>query len=151
MGSSFPSAKKRVLFLCTANSARSQIAEGLLRNRAGATHEVWSAGARPSTVHPLAIAVLEEIGIDISGHTSKHVARFREAELDLVITVCDQAAETCPHFLACCPKLHWSLPDPAAVQGSLEERLDAFRRVRGSLDVRIRLWLLQEGNSLHLR
>jgi arsenate reductase len=93
-------------------------------------------------VHPLAIAVMKEVGIDIAGHTSKHVETFRGAELDLVITVCDQASERCPPFLGACHRLHWSLPDPAAVRGTPMEQLDAFRRVRSSLDIRIRLFLL---------
>ncbi|MFZ0960361.1 MAG: arsenate reductase ArsC [Terriglobia bacterium] len=123
----------RVLILCTGNSARSQMAEGLLRNDGGAAFEVASAGTKPSHVRPEAIAAMREIGIDISTHRSKSVDEFAGQAFDYVITVCDNAKESCPIFPAGTKRLHWSLEDPAAVQGSEEERLAAFRRVRDQL------------------
>ena len=124
--------KLRVLILCTGNSARSQMAEGLLRHDAGDRYEVESAGTRPGTVRPEAIAVMREIGIDISGHRSKHVDAFGGQHFDLVITVCDHAQTACPVFPAGARR-HHSFDDPAAVEGSLEARLEVFRRVRDEL------------------
>ena len=126
----------RVLILCTGNSARSQIAEGLLRSMAGGELHVYSAGTKPSFVRPEAIAVMAERGIDISGQTSKHVDEFKGQTFDYVITVCDNARETCPIFSGAPRRIHWSLPDPAAVEGSEDERLEAFRNVRAMLTVR---------------
>ncbi len=123
----------RVLILCTANSARSQMAEGLLRQIVGAEHEVFSAGTHPSLVRPEAIQVLRELGIDISGHRSKSVEEFAGQHFDCVITVCDNAKECCPVFPATTKRIHWSFPDPASVQGPEERRLAAFRRVRDQL------------------
>jgi arsenate reductase len=127
---------KGILFLCVANSARSQIAEGVARSMVPAGTKVWSAGSRPTSVRPEAIAVLEEIGIDISHHRSKAVAEIPAAEVDTVITLCGE--EECPLFLGKARRLHWGLPDPAAVQGSEAERLDAFRNVRDELAARLR-------------
>jgi len=126
-------AKKRVLILCTGNSARSQMAEGLLRHDAGDRFEVESAGTKPSSVRPEAIAALRELGIDISGHRSKSVAEFEGQPFDYVITVCDSAREACPVFFAAATKLHHSFDDPAALTGSEEERLALYRRVRDEL------------------
>src|SRR5689334_14538422 len=112
--------KKRLLVLCTGNSARSQMAEGLLRDEASDRFEVHSAGTRPGTVRPEAIDVMKEIGIDISGHRSKSVDEFAGQELDVVITVCDNAKESCPVFPAKTHRMHWPFPDPAAVVGSEE-------------------------------
>ena len=123
----------RVLILCTGNSARSQMAEGLLRHDGGAAFEVESAGTKPSHVRPEAIAAMREIGIDISGHRSKSVDEFAGQAFDYVITVCDNAKESCPIFPAATKRIHWSLDDPAAVQGSEEQRLAEFRRVRDQL------------------
>jgi arsenate reductase len=123
----------RVLILCTGNSARSQMAEGLLRHDGGSAFEVESAGTKPSHVRPEAIAAMREIGIDISGHRSKSVDEFAGQKFDYVITVCDNAKESCPVFPAATKRLHWSLNDPAAVQGSEEQRLAEFRRVRDQL------------------
>lgn len=121
----------RVLFLCTHNSSRSQMAEGLLRARGGEAYEVFSAGTMPRVVHPLAIKAMQEIGIDISNHSAKSLERFREqAPMDLVITVCDDAAEACPYFPNARLQVHWGFPDPSQVQGSEEERLSAFRQIR---------------------
>ena len=125
--------KKRVLILCTGNSARSQMAEGLLRQDAGERFDVESAGTKPGIVRPEAIAAMKEIGIDISGHRSKHVDEFEGQKFDYVITVCDNAKESCPVFFGAAKRLHESFDDPAALNGSEEERLALFRRVRGEL------------------
>jgi arsenate reductase len=125
--------KKRVLILCTGNSARSQMAEGLLRHDAGERFDVESAGTKPSIVRPEAIAAMKELGIDISEHRSKHVDEFEGQKFDYVITVCDNAKESCPVFFSAAKRLHQSFEDPAALNGSEEERLALFRRVRGEL------------------
>jgi len=126
---------QRVLILCTGNSARSQMAEGLLRHLAGDRFEVQSAGTKPGSVRAEAIAVMKEIGIDISGHRSKHVDEFGSESFDYVLTVCDDAKESCPVYPGHANRLHHSFEDPAAVQGSEEERLSAFRRVRDQIRV----------------
>lgn len=128
---------KRVLILCTGNSARSQMAEGLLRAMAGDRVAVESAGTKPSFVRLEAIAVMAEAGIDIRGHRSKSVDEFAGQEFDTVITVCDHANEICPVFPGGTRRVHRSFEDPAAVAGTEEERLAAFRRVREE----IRGWL----------
>jgi arsenate reductase len=128
---------ERILILCTGNSARSQMAEGLLRHEAGDRFEVFSAGTKPSRVRPEAIAVMGEIGIDISGHLSKSVEEFTGQEFAYVITVCDNANESCPIFPGKTERLHWSFEDPAAVQGSEDERKAAFRRIRDQIRGRI--------------
>lgn len=133
--------KQQVLILCTANSARSQMAEGLLRALADEQFEVFSAGAKPSTVNPLAVAAMDERGIDIRSHRSKHLNEFLSQPFDYVITVCDNAAESCPVFPGPAKRIHWSFPDPAAVQGSDEERLASFRQVRDAIEARFREWL----------
>ncbi len=125
--------KRRVLILCTGNSARSQMAEGLLRHDAGEQFEVESAGTRPGSVRAEAIAVMKEIGIDISGHRSKSVKEFAGAAFDLVLTVCNDAHESCPIYPGHAKRLHRNFEDPAAVQGSEAERLAAFRRVRDEI------------------
>ena len=125
--------KKRVLILCTGNSARSQMAEGLLRHDAGDGFEVESAGTQASFVRPEAIAVMRELGIDISGHRSKNVDEFAGQPFDYVITVCDNARETCPVFFGKAERLHHNFEDPAAFTGTYEERLTVFRRVRDEL------------------
>jgi arsenate reductase len=127
--------KKRILILCTGNSARSQIAEGLFRAKAADKVEVESAGIKPKGLNPLAIQVMSEIGIDISTHKSKDVQQFLKKKFDLVITVCDNAKESCPVFPGA-KTLHWNLPDP--------EGKEAFRSVRQELDQRIRDFLDQE-------
>jgi arsenate reductase len=127
------SGKKRVLILCTGNSARSQMAEGLLRHDAGEKFDVESAGTLPSSVRPEAIAVMSELGIDISGHRSKNVAEFQGQQFDYVITVCNNARESCPVFFGNAEKLHHDFVDPAALTGSDEARLELFRRVRDEL------------------
>lgn len=132
---------QRVLVLCTGNSARSQMAEGLLRHLAGAACEVHSAGTRPVGLNPLAIEAMREIGVDLSGHRSKSVAEFDGQRFDTVMTVCDSAAEQCPVFPGAPRRIHWSLPDPAAVGGTHEEKLAAFRAVRTALETRLREFL----------
>ena len=126
-------AKQRVLVLCTGNSARSQMAEGLLRHDAEDRFDVESAGTKPGQVRPEAIAAMREIGIDISSHRSKHVDEFQNQPFDYVLTVCDNAKETCPIYPGQTNRTHHSFEDPAAVQGSEEERLAAFRRVRDQI------------------
>jgi arsenate reductase len=125
--------KKRVLILCTGNSARSQMAEGLLRHDAGERFDVESAGTKPGIVRSEAIAAMKELGIDISGHRSKHVDEFGGQKFDYVITVCGNAKESCPVFFGAAKRLHQSFEDPAALNGSEEERLALFQRVRGEL------------------
>jgi arsenate reductase len=139
--------KKSVLVLCTGNSARSQMAEGLLRHEAGDLFDVESAGTRPSLVRPEAIAVLRELGIDISGHRSKHVDEFAGRNFDVVLTVCDHAREVCPVFPAATRMIHHSFPDPAGVQGSEQERVAAFRSVRDEIRGYIPTFLSETGTS----
>lgn len=128
----------RVLFLCTHNSARSQMAEGLLRTRGRDRYHVASAGTAATTVRDEAVAVMREIGIDIAGQRSKLLDRFVDEPWDFVVTVCDAAAEACPVFPGAATRLHWSFPDPSLVRGAHEERLAAFRAVRDAIDERIR-------------
>ena len=128
-----------ILFLCVANSARSQMAEGIARSLASPGMKVWSAGSRPTRVRPEAIAVLKEIGIDISHHRSKAVAEIPAAEVDTVITLCGE--EECPVFLGKARRLHWGLADPAAITGSESDRLDAFRKTRDELSRRLEAFL----------
>ena len=129
--------KKRILVLCTGNSARSQMGEGLFRQEGGDAFEVFSAGTKPSRVRPEAIAVMGEIGIDISGHRSKSVDEFTGQFFDYVVTVCDHARDSCPVFPGGTRRIHWSFEDPAAVEGSEEERLAAFRRIRNQIHERV--------------
>jgi arsenate reductase (thioredoxin) len=133
--------RKRLLFLCTGNSARSQMAEGLLRHEAGDRFEVFSAGTHPTLIRPEAIAVMHEIGIDISGQRSKSVDEFKGQELDTIITVCDHAKESCPVFPSGTQRLHWPFEDPASVQGTEEDRKDAFRKIRDRIHGRIVVFL----------
>jgi len=126
---------KGILFLCVANSARSQMAEGVARSMVPPDTKVWSAGSRPTSVRPEVITVLREIGIDISNHRSKAVAEIPAAEVDTVITLCGE--EECPVFFGKAARLHWGLPDPAAFSGSEEDKLAAFRNMRDDLRRRI--------------
>jgi arsenate reductase len=136
--------KKRVLILCTHNSSRSQMAEGLLRAAAGKDIEVESAGTEATRVHPLAVKAMAECGIDITGHTSKTLDRFLDQPWDDVITVCDSANETCPLFPKAARRLHWSFEDPSKATGTEEERLATFRRIRDEIDARFKAWLALE-------
>jgi arsenate reductase (thioredoxin) len=131
------SGKQRVLFLCTHNSARSQMAEGLLRSLAGDRFEAFSAGTEATRVRPLAIRALAEVGVNISGQTSKTLDRYLDQPFDLVVTVCDQAAEACPVFPGAKRRLHWSFPDPSTATGTDEEQLATYRRVRDAIRQRI--------------
>jgi arsenate reductase (thioredoxin) len=132
--------KKRVLFLCTGNSARSQMAEGLLRHLASDRCEVFSAGTDPSFVRPQAIAVMSELAIDISHHRSKSVDEFVNDEFDYVISVCDHANQRCPVFPGQVERIHWSIDDPV-ISGSEEGQLAAFRQARDELHEKIRAFL----------
>lgn len=132
--------KKQVLILCTGNSARSQMAEGILRHIAGDRFDVESAGVDPSLVRTEAIEAMREIGIDISGHRSKSVEEFVERNFDYIITVCDNARESCPVFSGEAERIHWSFDDPAAVEGSPEDRLGAFRVARDQIRARLEVF-----------
>jgi arsenate reductase len=132
-----------VLFLCTHNAARSQMAEGLLRRLGGDRFEVTSAGTEARGVNPLATRAMAEIGVDLRGHTSKTLDRFVGERWDHVITVCDGANESCPVFPGAAARLHWSFDDPSGATGTEEERLAVFRRVRDEIRARIEGWLAQ--------
>jgi arsenate reductase (thioredoxin) len=132
--------KKRVLFLCTHNSARSQMAEGLLRHMAGDEFEVFSAGTEQTRVHPLAAEAMREIGIDISDQRSKTLDEFDGRHFDYVITVCDRANESCPIFPGDTQRIHWSFDDPSAATGTDDQRLRAFRNVREGIQQRLRMF-----------
>jgi len=139
--------KTRVLFVCTGNSCRSQMAEGLLRHLAGDRFEVASGGTRPAGLNPEAVEAMKELGIDISHHRSKNVDEFVGQPLDWVITVCDLAKESCPVFPGAVSRLHWSFEDPAAATGSPEERWAVFRRVRDDIAERIREFIEPIGRA----
>jgi arsenate reductase len=132
---------EKVLFLCTHNSARSQIAEGLLRAMVGDRFEALSAGTEVTFVRPLAIKSMEELGIDISGHRSKVLTEYLNQPIDYVITVCDAANESCPVFPNARHRLHWSFPDPSRATGSEEAQLATYREVRNAIQARIADWL----------
>jgi arsenate reductase (thioredoxin) len=132
----------RVLFVCTHNSARSQMAQGFLRAHGGDRFAVFSAGTEATSVRPEAIRAMAEVGIDISGYESKTVDRYLGEQFDWVITVCDQARETCPVFPGANQTAHWAFDDPAAARGDDEERLAVFRRVRDEIAGRIRKFAL---------
>jgi len=127
------SEKKKVLILCTGNSARSQIAEGLLKHITKNEYEINSAGTKPSIVRPEAIKALAEVNIDISNNRSKSVDEFANEEIDYILTVCDNAKENCPYFPAKTKLIHHSFADPAEVEGDEETRLNAFRKVRDEI------------------
>ena len=141
------SEKKRVLILCTGNSARSQMAEGLLRHMAGDRFEVESAGVEPSHVRPQAVEAMRERGVDISGQRSKSVDEFAGQEFDYAITVCDNANERCPVFPGRTERIHWSFDDPAAAEGDEAERLAVFRRVRDEIESRLREFVNSSSGS----
>lgn len=138
--------KKRVLIVCTGNSARSQIAEGLLRHEAGEAFDVFSAGTAPGQLRPEAIAVMREFSVDISGQKAKPLDQFLGQSFDFVITVCDKAKEQCPSFPGEYVRLHWPFEDPAAAdERSPEQRLQDFRNVRDKIHARI-MFFLGEGS-----
>ena len=139
-------AKPRVLFLCTGNSARSQMAEAFLRRYAGDRFEVFSAGLEPKGINPYTYQVMEDRGFDLSQHSSKDLKLFLgKISFAYLITVCDNAEERCPFFPGAGIRLHWSFEDPAAYPGSAEEKLAKFRQVRDQIDARIRTWLKSIG------
>lgn len=143
--------KQRVLFLCTGNSARSQMAEGLVRHFLGDRWEPYSAGTHPTGyVHPLAIRAMAELGIDISDQRSKSVEELRDQQFDVVITLCDSAARECPAWLGPGRAIHMGFPDPAQADGITEDRLDAFRRVRDAIRGRVLEYLETEGSETDL-
>ncbi len=129
--------RERVLFICTHNSARSQMAEGLLRHLHGDRFEALSGGVSPTHVHPAAVDVMAEIGIDIAGRHATHTDALAKDRFEYVITVCDQAKKTCPVFPGAAHRLHWSLPDPSQEDGDKNQRRRAFRGVRDGLKRRL--------------
>ena len=131
---------QRVLFICTHNSARSQMAEGLLRHIAGDRFDVYSAGTEATSVRAEAITVMREVGIDISGQTSKTLERYLHEPWDYVITVCDAANESCPVFPGAADRSHWSFEDPSKATGTENERLEVFRKTRNEIAGRIRMF-----------
>jgi arsenate reductase len=137
---------KKVLFLCTGNSARSQMAEGLTGSLGSDHWDVKSGGTFPSYVHPLAIQVMQEIGNDISHQTSKSCDQFVNESFDYVITVCDRVARSCPAFPGSGKRVHWSLEDPAIAIGTINERMAVFRRVRDEIKAKIEELLKSESN-----
>jgi arsenate reductase len=139
--------KTKVLFLCTGNSCRSQMAEGFLRTFGGNVYEAHSAGTKPSTVNPLAVEVMREVEIDISGQRSKNVTQYLGQHFPLVITVCDNAKEHCPIFPGPCIREHWPFDDPAEATGTKEERLEVFRKVRDEIGARIRSWVTEKTSA----
>lgn len=136
--------KQRVLFLCTHNSARSQMAEGLLRHLAGDRFQAHSAGTEATHVRPLAIRAMAELGIDISHQESKTLDRYLGESFDVLITVCDQANESCPVFPGAKERLHWSFPDPSKASGTEDEQLAVYREVRDAIRARIERELLAD-------
>jgi arsenate reductase len=140
--------KQRVLFLCTHNSARSQMAEGLLHSLAGDRFQAFSAGTEATHVRPLAIRAMADLGIDVSGQESKTLDRYLDQPFDLVITVCDQAAEACPVFPGAKRRLHWSFPDPSKATGTDEQQLAVYRAVRDAIRQRIESELLQTSDLM---
>lgn len=135
---------KKILFLCTGNSARSQMAEGWMKFLGPKDWQIQSAGIFPSYVHPLAIRAMEEVGVDISGQVSKSTDQFLDQRFDYLITLCDNAAMVCPVFPGEGKRLHWPFEDPAAVIGTIEERMVAFRRIRDEIKARIEEFLKTE-------
>jgi arsenate reductase len=136
--------KSKVLFLCTGNSARSQMAEAFLRHHAGDRFEVYSAGLKPKGIHPLTIKVMKEKGISMEEHTSKSLEVYKgKVNFDWLITVCDNADKNCPFFPGTGTRLHWPFEDPAAAIGSEEEKIAEFRMVRDSIEGKIKEWLAE--------
>lgn len=140
--------KERVLFLCTGNSARSQMAEALLRKMAGDRFEVHSAGLDPSVIHPMTIQVLQEIGIDASGQYAKPLTTYLgKVHFSYLITVCSKAEQRCPIFPGIGQRQHWPFDDPAAFEGSEHDKLEFFRQVRDQIEIRIRQWLFEQESA----
>jgi arsenate reductase len=139
--------RRRVLFVCTHNSARSQMAEGMLRAWAGDRFDAFSAGTEVTQVRPDAIAVMREVGIDISGQRSKGIEEFLGADFEWVITVCDEARQNCPTFPGAGKAAHWSIEDPSKAEEPDDERLEAFRRARDTLRDRLHMFILAGGRA----
>ena len=133
--------KKNIIFICTGNACRSQIAHGLLKNLAGNRFNVYSAGSHPSRVHPMSIKVMQEVGIDISHHTSDHIDDYLDKGMDIVITVCDNANKLCPIFPGNVYRLHWSIDDPFSGWDYDESQIDSFSNTREEINDRIRDFL----------
>ena len=133
--------KKKVLFICTGNACRSQIAHGLLRDMAGNRFEVFSAGSHPSRVHPMSIVVMEEVGIDISHHTSDYVDDYLDEGIDIAITVCDNANQACPTFPGEVERIHWSIDDPFKGWNFDTSQMDSFRETRREINERLETFL----------
>ena len=125
--------KKKVLFLCTGNSARSQMAEGLLRHLASDRFEVFSAGVKPTDVNPLSVKVMKEIGIDISKQRSKSIDDLSDQSFDYIVTLCDSARQSCPVFPGNSISIHWDIEDPAQAKGTEKEKINVFRKIRGQI------------------
>jgi len=135
--------KKKVLFLCTGNSCRSQMAEGWLRHLAGNQFDVVSAGTHPVGLNPYAVTVMREVNVDISNHVSERVDPYLDQTFDYVITVCDRAHETCPIFPGASSMLHWSFDDPAKAKGTYEQQLIVFRNIRDAIADQIRHFITE--------
>jgi arsenate reductase (thioredoxin) len=137
-----PSPKTKVLFLCTGNSCRSQMAQAWLRTLAGDRFEGYSAGLEPHDIHPMTIQVMEETGVDMSGYRSKHLDEYKgKIDFDYLITVCGDADERCPYFPGMGIRIHWPFEDPPAFEGPQEEKLALFRKVRDQIKAKIEEWL----------
>jgi len=135
--------QKKILFICTHNSARSQIAEGLMNTYHGDDYTAWSAGTEPTQVNPYAIKVMEEVGIDVASHHSKSLEPFLEQDFDYVITVCDHANEACPFFAGGKKRIHEGFQDPSVIEGPAEAKLAGFRRTRDEIGA----WIKEEFGS----
>jgi len=135
------SKKKKVLFICTGNACRSQIAHGLLRDMAGDRFEVFSAGSHPSRVHPMSVAVMEEVGVDISHHTSDFVDDYLDKGIDIAITVCDNANQSCPTFPGNAERIHWSIDDPFKGWNFETSQMDSFRETRREIKEKLETFL----------
>ena len=138
--------KQKVIFICTENSCRSQMGEGLLRNMAGDKYDVFSAGLKPGFINPNAIKVMNELGVDISKHTSDDVTKYVGDEFDYIITVCDNANESCPIFPGKGKRIHWSFKDPADAVGNEEEVLDEFRKVRDQIKSTLKQFISEQNS-----
>jgi arsenate reductase (thioredoxin) len=137
--------KPRVLFLCTGNSARSQMAEAFLRHQAGDRFEVYSAGLEPKAINPYTLLVMQEVGLNMSAHYAKPLSDYMgKMHFSYLITVCDRAGEKCPIFPGMGTRLHWSFEDPAACEGPHAEKMAKFRQVRDQIDEKVRSWLVDK-------
>jgi arsenate reductase len=133
--------KEKIIFICTENACRSQIAEGLMRHLAGDKYEVYSAGSHPTKVHPAAITIMNEVGIDISFHSSDPVSLFKNESMDIVVTVCDNANKTCPVFPGKVDRIHWTIKDPSKNWNPSSKNLANFRKTRDDLTKRIKKFI----------